>query len=298
MFKLNKPLTFSLIGGDLRQLYAASLLAADGHKVRIYGFGNSTPSNKSIYIATSVKDCTETADVVILPMPYSISGGNIINSPLTSELINTNEIISSTPQNRQIFAGKVDSFLFELCRNNQLSCIDYSKREELAIMNAIPTAEGALSIALSNTPYTLRDSKCLVIGYGRIGKILSKILQSLGAFVTPTARKYSDLATIYANGFEPIHTNSLEKNISKYDIIFNTVPYKILDFKALSATKNNVLIIDLASIPGGVDFETANKLNRKTIQALSLPGKFAPETAGKIIKDTIINILEESEVQI
>lgn len=295
---MNKPLTFSLIGGDLRQLYAASLLAADGHKVRIYGFGNSTPSNKSIYIATSVKDCTEIADVVILPMPYSISGGNIINSPLTSELINTNEIISSTPQNRQIFAGKVDSFLFELCRNNQLSCIDYSKREELAIMNAIPTAEGALSIALSNTPYTLRDSKCLVIGYGRIGKILSKILQSLGAFVTPTARKYSDLATIYANGFEPIHTNSLEKNISKYDIIFNTVPYKILDFKALSATKNNVLIIDLASIPGGVDFETANKLNRKTIQALSLPGKFAPETAGKIIKDTIINILEESEVQI
>ena len=295
---MNKPLTFSLIGGDLRQLYAASLLAADGHKVRIYGFGNSTPSNKSIYIATSVKDCTETAYVVILPMPYSISGGNIINSPLTSELINTNEIISSTPQNRQIFAGKVDSFLFELCRNNQLSCIDYSKREELAIMNAIPTAEGALSIALSNTPYTLRGSKCLVIGYGRIGKILSKILQSLGAFVTPTARKYSDLATIYANGFEPIHTNSLEKNISKYDIIFNTVPYKILDFKALSATKNNVLIIDLASIPGGVDFETANKLNRKTIQALSLPGKFAPETAGKIIKDTIINILEESEVQI
>lgn len=294
---MNKLLTFSFIGGDLRQLRTASMLASDGFHVRIFGFENGNsgiPSN--IQTVSSVTACVSGADVAVFPMPYSVNNGILINTPLSAASIDTEDVISALSENTILFAGKIDSRLAELCRRANIRAIDYAEREELAVMNSIPTAEGAIGIAMSNTPYTIKDSKCLVIGYGRIGKILTADLKALGADVTATARKYSDLAWISASGCKAAHTNTLPEIAGQFDIIFNTVPHKILDFKALSATKGDVLIIDLASRPGGVDFEVARDLDRRTIWALSLPGKVAPNTAGKIIKDTLINILEESGV--
>ena len=164
-------------------------------------------------------------------------------------------------------------------------------------MNAVPTAEGAIECAMANTPFTLNESRCMVIGYGRIGKLLSQKLRALGANVTATARRHSDIAWIKSHGFDACRTQELAEKIGECDIIFNTVPHCVLDFKALSVTKPNVLIIDLASRPGGVDFETAKELERRVIWALSLPGKVAPYTAGRIIKDTIMNIIEELGVE-
>ena len=115
--------------------------------------------------------------------------------------------------------------------------------------------------------------------------------------MTATARRHSDIAWIKSHGFDACRTQELAEKIGECDIIFNTVPHCVLDFKALSVTKPNVLIIDLASRPGGVDFETAKELERRVIWALSLPGKVAPYTAGRIIKDTIMNIIEELGVE-
>ena len=140
-------------------------------------------------------------------------------------------------------------------------------------MNAVPTAEGAIECAMANTPFTLNESRCMVIGYGRIGKLLSQKLRALGANVTATARRHSDIAWIKSHGFDACRTQELAEKIGECDIIFNTVPHCVLDFKALSVTKPNVLIIDLASRPGGVDFETAKELERRVIWALSLPGR-------------------------
>ena len=77
------------------------------------------------------------------------------------------------------------------------------------------------------------------------------------------------------------------------DIVFNTVPHKIISADVLENISNNSVIIDLASKPGGVDFDAAQKLRKKVIWALSIPGKTSPQTAGKVISDTIINILSE-----
>ena len=75
--------------------------------------------------------------------------------------------------------------------------------------------------------------------------------------------------------------------------MFNTVPTMIFDKALLMNTDSNTLIIDLASLPGGVDFETAQKFGTDAVRALSLPGKCAPKTAGEIIKTTVFNIIEE-----
>lgn len=294
---MNKLLTFSFIGGDLRQIRTASMLAADGYHIRIFGLENNDVSNMgNIKRSATLSECLENADVVVLPLPYSATGGEYINTPLSNVEIETARLTDILDADTLVFAGKIDDALRRRCANRNLKIFDYAEREEFAVMNAVPTAEGAIEIAMKNTPYTIKDSKCLVIGYGRIGKILSSDLSGLGARVCVSARKYSDFAWISARGFDSVSTGNVADTIGEFDLIFNTVPSAILDFRVLSATKSDVLIIDLASRPGGVDFETAKELNRRTIWALSLPGKVAPDTAGKIIKDTLINILEESGV--
>lgn len=134
------------------------------------------------------------------------------------------------------------------------------------------------------------------MGYGRIGKILSRMLHGLGANVWVEARKYADLAMIEGHGYEPLSLGELKNVIGEFDIIFNTVPSLILDEALLKRVHPDTLIIDLASKPGGVDFESAKLMGIKVIWALSLPGKISPVTSGIIIKDTIMNIINELEV--
>ena len=165
------------------------------------------------------------------------------------------------------------------------------------IANAVPTAEGAIELAISETPITIHNSKCLVMGYGKVGKALSRALSALGAHTYVQARKYADLALIENHGCHPLTMNEAKTHIGDFDIIFNTIPALVLDADTLRAVSRKALIIDLASKPGGVDFSAAKQIGLNVVWALSIPGKVAPVTAGLIIKDTITNILTEIEVQ-
>ena len=162
--------------------------------------------------------------------------------------------------------------------------------------NSVPTAEGAIKIAIEETPFSLHGSKCLVLGYGRVGKILARMLQGIGANVWVEARKYADLAMIEGHGYEPLSLNEVKNYIDEFDVIFNTDPSLILDETMLRGVRSDTLIIDLASKPGGVDFNAAKLMGIRVIWALSLPGKISPVTSGMIIKDTIMNIINELEV--
>ncbi|MEG1441125.1 MAG: dipicolinate synthase subunit DpsA [Oscillospiraceae bacterium] len=290
---MNNELTFSFIGGDLRQLRVMISLASDGYKVKALGFdAHDTIKNDKIYTALSLEDVLENSDIIVLPLPYS-TGDESINSPLSSQKIYISDVLKKMKSEQILFVGKADERLEILAKLYNVHVIDYMKREELAILNAIPTAEGAILTAMQETPFTIHNSRCLVIGNGRIGKVLAQSLKGLGANVSVVARKYSDIAWIKSCGNIGVPFKNLSSCIGESQIIFNTVPAMILDFKILSKVSKDSIIIDLASRPGGVDFETARELGKKVVWALSLPGKVAPDTAGDIIKDTIINILEE-----
>lgn len=171
--------------------------------------------------------------------------------------------------------------------------VSFHRYMEDYIANAIPTAEGAIQIALEEMPITLHGARCLVVGNGRIGKILSRMLSCMGADVTVSARKDEDFALIYAAGMTHIDTRHMEGQLGQFDLIVNTVPVKILGRTLLAEMKEDCLLIDLASKPGGVDFDGAQDMGKKVIWALSLPGKVAPYTSALAIRDTIYNILKE-----
>ncbi len=286
-------MTVSVIGGDLRQLTLARLLKKEGYHIFLYGFDKNIEID-DLEIEDDV-DYALSSDIIILPVPVTFDG-ETINAPYSKNPLTISEFLDGISPSALVFGGQIKNDLASALDDKSIKFYDYLKREELAIRNAIPTAEGAIKIAIEETPITINGSNCLVLGYGRIGKILSKMLSGLGANVTVEARKYADLAMIEGHGFEPLALGNLKSSIDKFDIIFNTIPTMILNDDILKSLNKDALVIDLSSKPGGVDFETAKALGLHVIWALGLPGKIAPVSSGAIIKDTIMNILNELEV--
>lgn len=294
----NKKKRLLFVGGDNRQMRAVNRAAESGMTVSVLGVSEETSIKMpdTVQLFDGLSECEKAYDAVVLPLPYTTDVESV-NSPLTKRKINISELFGRLPQNTYVLAGKCDNYIRSLAESNSINLIDYFEREELRILNAIPTAEGAVQIAMQEVPYTIHSSRCLIIGNGRIGKILAKMLSGIGAEVSVAVRKRRDAAQAFSFGYRSLETSALYDRICEFDIIFNTVPSLILDSDLLSRTRRTSLVIDLASKPGGVDFEAARKLGIKVIWALSLPGKVAPNTAGDIIGKTILNILDEMEVK-
>ena len=282
---------YTVIGGDLRNIKLANLIKADGNEVNIYGF-EKADSEFGLKECGDLYTAIDESDIVIGPLPCS-NDDESINAPFHNEKIYINEVFKIMNKNQLFVAGRISEKIKHLSQVYNVYSVDILEREERAVLNAIPTAEGAIQIAMEETAITLHSSKVLVLGFGRIGKILAKMLHGIGADVFVEARKYQDMAWIKSYGYKPLHINDLGRFLPDMDIIFNTIPCIVLDVEMLRKISSECLIIDLASKPGGVDFENAAKLGLKTIWALSLPGKVAPITAAKFIKETVYNIVRE-----
>ena len=165
-------------------------------------------------------------------------------------------------------------------------------REELTVANAAATAEAAIQIAMDRLDRSLLGMECFVLGFGRIGKLLSHRLHGLGARVTATARKPADLAWIRAYGLRPLETAKLDGELSGAGVIFNTIPSLVLGESLLLQLPKDCLCIDLASRQG-IDLAAAERLGLPNIWARSLPGRLLPRTAAVVIRDAIYYILLE-----
>ena len=284
---------FAIIGGDLRTIKLAQKLAEDGNEVYTYGLeqAEDLKNMPNIYFAESLKEAIQLADIAIGPIPFS-SNGVEINTPFSNKKITVRECMHAINA-KVLIAGNLAPEVYELANDEYVEIIDIMKREELAVLNTIATAEGAIEIAIANTSKILHGSEVLVVGFGRDGKVLSRKLAALSVKVTCADKKDAELAWIKAFGYEEVNINSLDKNLEKYDIIINTVPALILTKERLQYIKKDCLLIDLASNPGGIDREEAKKRKLKLIWALALPGKVAPDTTAEFIKRTLYNIIKK-----
>ena len=286
------PIQIAALGGDLRHVRLVELLAADGFPVRAFGM-DAAPPAPPVVCADTPAEALRGADCVLLPLPVTGEGGAFY-APLACRGLSVEELLDDALRPGQlVLAGRVLPELRTQFATRGLTLVDYHEREELAVANAVPTAEGAIQIAMEELPVTLHGARCLVIGFGRIGKVLAKALHGLGARVTVSARRVEDFAWIRAYGYECADTRSLEGAIGDCDVIFNTVPHRVLPRERLALLKPGCLCVDLASKPGGVDFAAAAELGVNCVWALSLPGKVAPHTSGGLIRDCLTNIFKE-----
>lgn len=287
-------MNFAIIGGDLRAVKLASILAEEGNIIYTYGLekAEELKNNHNVIMCDKLnKAIKDDVEVVIGPIPFS-SNGEKINTPFSDNKISIRELMHSLNA-KILIAGSIAPNVYDMANDEYIEIIDIMKREELAVLNTISTAEGAIEIAIANTNKILHGSNVLILGFGRIGKVLARKLAGLSAKVTCAARKDEDLAWIKAYGHMATNINLLGENLSQYDIILNTVPHLILNQELLNYVKEDCLLIDLASNPGGIDKRAAKNRQLKLIWALALPGKVAPITTAEFIKDTIYNIIKE-----
>lgn len=273
-----------LVGGDGRQAALASLLAADGYRVRAWGL-------EEILQCEERMTGPERASGVILPLP-ALDGSGLLYTPCSRRRIMPQEVLDRLQPGQKVMAGRVTEPLARMAEERELILLDYFDREEVAVSNAVPTAEGAIRIAMETMPITVHGARILILGYGRVGQALGIRLRALGAQVEVTARRREQLALAESHGLRSIDLSRLQQAVSRADLVVNTVPALILGAEELAAVRRDAAVLELASHPGGVDRESAAALGVKLIRAPGLPGKEAPLTAGRILRDAVYHLLE------
>lgn len=280
--------TLGVIGGDLRSVFLAQELARGGYTVLACGLEQAELSAK-VTVCTSLEQAMPMMDAVILPVPVSADDENI-HAPLARTSLPLDRLMQAARKDQLLCGGQVSEGVRQRAAAYGLQIEDYYKRRELALYNAVPTAEGAIQLAMEELPVTLYRSRVLVSGCGHVGQALVQRLTALGAQVTVAARDAAQRAWARCNRCDAVSTDQLE-TAGKFDVIFNTVPARLFTRRVLRAIGRDTLLIDLASKPGGVDWDAATALRCRTIWALSLPGRVAPRTAGEILARTVLRII-------
>lgn len=276
-----------VIGGDSRQFYMAAKLLEYGYEVAGYGevFAHVLPDMHHLDTAEEVWEQLEKKEqAVVFPVPVSADG---IFVKGTGGQIRLTDICRHLKAQSRIYGGNIPKEMRAGCEIRQGQCRDFMKSERVAILNAVATAEGAIAEACLLGSEQITGTECLVIGYGKCGEILADKLSKFGAKVTVMARRESARAKARAYGLIACPFQIEEDRLARFSYIFNSVPELVVTADFLEPCDRGVTIIDIASNPGGVDFDSAKQLGIKAKLCLGLPGKYAPKTAGEILAEEI-----------
>ena len=279
------------LGGDKRQITVRNFLQKNNIATDAW-YGD-------VPFDDEVKDMISHSRIIILPLPVSNDGISLNVPYITENRPKLTEIISLTDKNALLIGGKFSPSIKSMLCEKGIRYIDYYESEAFQIKNAVLSAEGAIYTAMNMIDKAIFGSKIAVVGFGRIGKLLSAKLKSLGADITICARKASDIAWGESFGYKCLQIKYIDGKSTlcalseNYDIIFNTVPYWVFDELSASLMPAETLFVDLASPPFGIDEKTVQKYNLNYIKASGIPGKYAPVSAGEIIGQTVMLILEK-----
>ena len=289
---MNKKINIAFLGGDRRQYCTASNLNGDKYNIGAWGLELAENSYGNVRNFDDVETLLDGADCVVLPLPSSTDGVNL-HAPLrnSEKKIRLIDILDKIKSGGVVIGGRIPPQFKEKADEKDVEVIDYYESESFQIENAYLTAEAALSIAMNQLNGSVRDSSFALLGYGRIAKHLARLLRSFGAEVTVFARRQSELTWAESIGCKTRRIDTDKESfrgiLCGFDVIYNTIPVRILTSEILGEIGNKTFIIDLASVPGGVDICSARELGSNVLWATSLPGKYAPASAGKLIADRI-----------
>ncbi|MGI5998504.1 MAG: dipicolinate synthase subunit DpsA [Lutispora sp.] len=273
-----------ILGGDERLAELSKLLRYKDYTISTYGHENLREKNIKEY--ESLEEAIADNKIIIGPVPFN--NGQKINMKLSNKTVLIDDLVKLIKSDKMLYLGYPDKFFIDLAASKGIQYQDYNIDENYQIYNAAITAEGAISIILKERNITIHDSRILLLGYGRIGKILSDYLKVFNDNLYVAARKNTDITWININGCKGIRLDVIDSIIEDIDLVINTIPFKVLSYSSIDKMDKNSLIIDLASKPGGLDHDFAREKGIKTIHALGLPGKTAPKSAAKAILDTIL----------
>jgi dipicolinate synthase subunit A len=301
-----KKYIFTLLGGDKRQVAIAQMILRHGHSVRVCGFGELGASISGAEMYSNAEKAINGADVLLLPLPVSRDNNTLaLSHGYCDESVGLSDLVKWADHGgiKAILGGMIPDSMIKAAQDAKIYISDYYKSEKLQKKNALPSAEGALMIAMENTDRVISNMSFVVCGYGRIGAILADILSKMGADVTVMARRDEVLCEIAMQGYRAVricedNTDEMAMALRQCDVVFNTVPHVVFTRNIIGKIGKELLYIEVASQPGGIDVCAAREAGIEVIFAPSLPGKYAPVDAGRYIFETVFDILNERGIEI
>lgn len=274
----------AIFGGDKRQVYMAKSLAEKGYSVYTYQLAEVVQGKNCTALHT-FDEMFQKCGILIGPIPL------IKNIMPAERLVPAFEKLLG--KNHLLIGGVIPPALAQFCTRRGIACCDLMLNEKIAILNAVATAEGAVMEAIGAGAINLHGSNCLVLGYGRCARVLAEKLKGMSAKVTVAARSEEALAYAQAFGMQPVHLSAVKSVLPDCNFVFNTIPALILDSGCLALFREGTVIIDIASAPGGVDYDAARQKQLNAKLCPGLPGKVAPKVSADILVGEIITILKE-----
>lgn len=274
----------AVIGGDRRELELVPALAAGGARVRVVGLPVGRGGAAGVESVSTWQEAVRGVHAVVAPMAGTDAGGRVA-APLepSADLRLDEAFMAALGPTVPLFVGTLKPAVARAAAAHRVRVVELAGVDVIAVANAVPTAEGAVQVAMERLPVTIHGAAALVVGFGRCGTALGRLLAAMGARVGVVSRSAVELARAEAMGLVPWPWTALAKAVADQDVIFNTVPAPVLDRGLLQRTRPDVLVVDIATAPGGTDWGAARELGRAAVLAAGLPGKVAPVSAGRIL---------------
>jgi len=246
-----------VVANDLRMSYVAEELS---QYFDVFCYGEEVDFTKVKYVVLPFKVCAVEMEKLVSQLANHCT----IFTPIM------HDFLVDTPQHKEIIMDQ----------------------DEIAIYNSIPTAEGVIYYLIKNTPHTIHSANIHVIGAGRCGETLAKSLKALGAKVTISSRNPKLAARLFESGIPVVADVDV---LGDADVVVNTIPALVLDRATLSLLRPDVYVADIASAPGGVDFQVAEQLGIKAELLPALPSVVAPKTAANYLAEYIVRVVNQKE---
>jgi dipicolinate synthase subunit A len=286
--------TVAVLGGDRRMAEAVHDFLQAGAQIRLAGLPWDDRF-AGVRVCQTGAEALTGAHVAVLPVQGISGEGAVFTIKDAPNCHVDTDGLKRMARGGTVFVGIGNAYLRQACEEAGMPLVEYREADEFAIWNSVPSAEGAIQMAMEEAPFTIFGSRSVVLGFGRTGKALAMLLRGLFSEVTVVARGDLDLARIWATGHRYCSWRDLHQSVADADLLFNTVPAMVLTREVLAGAKSHLVVIDVASSPGGTDFTAAAELGINAKLAPGLPGLVAPVTAGKIIAGLIIRHLTSQE---
>ena len=259
--------TVAVLGGAKREIEIIRSFRAAGADVRTFG----TIASEEIagLEAPSLAAALDGATVIVGPMPGVAVDGSLYAPHAGEPIVIDATSLAAARRGAVFFSGRSTPVMRAAGEAHGVRFEDIGEDDFVQVQHAIPTAEAAIALAITETDETLNGSDVLVVGYGRIGHVLAQYLRGLGASTTVAARRPEVRARAVALGHRAIDTSpeALRDAITRADIVYATAPANVLDRAVLEHARPTALVIDLASPPGGLDHEAGKELGVRILWA-------------------------------
>lgn len=291
-----KSLRIGMLGGDRREQEIARRAAATGADVRAYGFPWPNAGIPGVKYLSDPGAVLDNAKFALFPIPGISAAGALFAPSAEAPIVPDRKLLSRMSPHAHIILGWADKNLKMHADALSIKLHEYEWDRSLMLHRTPAIVEGLLKIVIENTDITIHGANACVVGQGTIGAVLTRYLVALGARTSVVARNPEQRAAAFVAGATPHRFEELPDLAPRLNLLFSTVPTRVVGESVLTRLEGSALIVDLAAPPGGVDFEAAKRLGLKAIWGRGL-GSRAPVTVGASqwggIRERIENILRE-----